>query len=260
MKHLYLLAMITGFLCQSLFAQETTSSQKRLSIGVEFGSNFANTELTGQWSVREGAVNPYYFEYDDYNTGTSFNSLFFGVKSEYALYKDILAVSSGIRYRDFNSSFDRSPYFFLLHKVQGDRTDYLRIKEITEKSHYLGIPIELTCAPDFPLLRNKTWTIAFYTKLGGEVSARLHTSRGIDFHNEAMQQYEKELIKERCRETTPIYASLYYAFGLRFGKPNSVGFNIEGTPPAFVFTNKVSSFMDVKNLGGLQLSLLVPIK
>ena len=260
-KHLYLyLVMAAGLLCPDLFAQEASSPQKRLSIGVEFGTNSANTQLTDQWSVRKGALSPYFYEYDDYNTDASFNSLFFGVKSEYALYKDILSVSSGIRYRDFNTSFDRNPYFFLLHKEQGDRTDYLRIKEITETSHYLGVPIELICAPDFPLLRNKTWSIAFYTKLGGEVGAKLHTSRSIDFYNEAMKQYEEELIKERCREITPIYASLYYAFGLRFGKPNSVRFNIEGTPPAFVFTNKVSSFMNVKNLGGLQLSLLVPIK
>ena len=260
-KHLYLyLVMAVGLLCPDLFAQEVSSPQKRLSIGAEFGTNFANTKLTDQWSVRKGAINPYSFGYDNYNTGASFHSAFYGVKSEYALYKDIFSVSSGIRYRNFNSSYSRSPYFFLLHEVQVNRTDYLRIKEITEKSHYLGVPVEVICAPDFPILRNKTFSIAFYTKLGGEISARLHTSRNIDFQNEAMKQYEDELIKERCRDITPVYASLYYAFGLRFGNVNSVRFNIEGTPPAFVFTNKVSSFMNVKSFGGLQLSLLVPIK
>ena len=261
MKHLYLyLVMAAGLLCPDLFAQEASPSQKRLSIGTEFGSNFANTQLTDQWSVRNSAINPYFFEFDDYDNGASFYSLFFGIKSEYALYKDILSVSSGIRYRSFNSSFSRSPYFFLLHEEQGDRTDYLRIKEITEKSHYLGVPVEVTCAPDFSLFRNRTFSIAFYTKLGGEVSARLQTSRGINFYNKTMQQYEEELITEKCEELTPIYASLYCAFGIRFGNPNSIRFNIEGTPPAFVFTNKVSSFMDVKDFGGLQLSLLIPIK
>jgi len=237
-----------------------TQESKQKFIGIETGIDFLTGDLPLKESIR-GDVPSYY------NTGVATKNLsilfyknYFGIKTEIMLFSDKLGLSGGFRFTNMHASIGKNSYltgtsdfFYLLYNQSGNTTEYLKLKDISQTSNYLGIPVELRY-----LFRN-TDIGRFYIKTGVEFNYRLQTKTNIGFYNEAMNTFQDNVSKMVGQPGS--FSSFFYgAFGLRYGKPSKPAINLELCLPTVVLSKATSGLVIPQSGGGVQVVIQIPIK
>ena len=239
-----------------------TITTPRLRVGVEAGVNLLfDAKINKPPQIRENQ-SYYYDTYDkDYYGGfvsnTQSPSLFYlGLKAEYSLSKRF-AVSTGIRfsYKKAELNSDRD-YFLWRISENKTSTNYVKIKSITQKNYYLGVPMEIRFFPN-----EKDYVVRHYFILGTALNFLLASTNEVAFVNPAMEKHSAE-IASQINEPNFFYGLFYVGIGLKFGKMNYPFGNLEVHFPIATYGNtKSDAFLKMIGYGGaaFRTTLYIPI-
>jgi hypothetical protein len=182
-----------------------------------------------------------------------------GVKAEIKLKGELLGLIGGLRFTRMESSLGKDDYWstradflYLLYAQNGTTTEYLKVKDITQVSEYIGIPLELRIYP------YEYKFIQMYYKIGADFNILLHSKTNTRFFDPAMEKYEAG-VEKIVEDPWPVYASFHLAIGVKIGKPEKPGINIEACAPAAILANFKSSFVIPQAGGGIQLNIRIPL-
>lgn len=233
----------------ALFSQDL----KKLSLNFYGGSKILSPSLNEDWPIRQDVSYGYYS--DEFNAQVNLNGdiAYFGVSPEYLINKH-WSISSGLRFSKYFSSiikddYDRGGFFFLKVSQEDERTDFARIKAIKENSNYIGIPWEVKYTPF--VFRY----FDLHTKLTVELAYRLNTHTDIEFKDEAMKAYQRDVLREIGIKTNPWFSTASLSLGARLKLSKQAYLSCDWVVPAFYMTKNNSSLVHVDNLGGFQLSI-----
>lgn len=226
---------------------------------LETGIDFIHCSASDKDYIR-GEVNPdpYFYE-PSYLVALLYRN-YASAKFEIRAARNLLGILGGIRYTHMESSIGKndywtsqSDYFYLLFQQDGTNTEYLKVKDITQSSNYIGVPLEIRIYP-----YKKQRNFQMYYKFGIDFNMLLNSRTKVKFQNWMMKQYEDD-VEDVIEDPWPFYASLHLAAGLRIGKENKPGVNIEAcAPSAMLYKSKHSSFVFPNAGGGIQLNIRFP--
>jgi hypothetical protein len=206
-------------------------------------------------------------EISSYSAGVSNNNLtslmneqFIGIKSEYFSLNDKIGFSGGLRYTRTNSSIGKNnywlngnDYFYLLYREEGVTTEYLKIKEISQNTDYIGIPVEVRYFPFRPHL------FRFYFKAGANLNYRLNTKTDVVFKDAAMEPYQNE-VTALLQEPASFSSSIYGSAGVRIGRASKPALSFEICLPSLSLTSESTGLVNPIFGGGFQLNYQLPLK
>lgn len=232
-------------------------------LGVETGKIWYENEMLKMDYIR-GDV-PFYYT-GRKSTSYANSSIFLvyaGIKPEFIFFKNKLGITAGLNYTRMKSSIMKGEngsnsndyFFYFLYRQNGVNTEYLKIKEINQKSDYLGIPIEIR----YFLFKPRPFR--FYIKLGAEFSYCLQTKTNVDFLDKAMEIYKQGVI-EKYDQPKAFNTLLNGAVGFRFryGKDSKPEISVEIRILSVFLTSRPSSLADPKNGLGFQFEIQIPLK
>lgn len=243
-------------LCAGL---STAQEPKQMFLGIEAGMTFMSCEMKNMDYVR--AEMPSYPMYNSVNSISSlmYNS-FVGLKPEFFLKNDKFGLAAGLRYTRTNVSIGKNQYwssttnfFYLLYRQDGINTEYLKVKEISQASDCIGIPLEIRYFAYKPRL------FRLYFKLGAEVNFRLKTKTDVLFYDNSMEPYQNDVAKIVGKPES-FSSSLYGAVGLRIGKGSKPSVSIELCAPVVTLNSESSAMVSPIAGGGFQINVQVPYK
>jgi hypothetical protein len=111
----------------------------------------------------------------------------FGVKPEIFLGRNRWGISSGLRFSRYTTALEpRNGAFYWMFRQEGLQTDYLMINKFTQRSYYLGVPLEVRFFPN-----RRELPVQIYFKAGAAVNYRLHTDNGVTFRDPSMNMPER---------------------------------------------------------------------
>jgi hypothetical protein len=250
------------FLCFfSKFTWAQAQEETRLMyVGIETGMTFIESDITNMNSIR-GDVPSYSNGYSTNSLTTLTYKSFIGIKSEIFSLNDRFGLSAGLRYSGIISSLGKGDYmanstnyFYWLYSQDGVNTEYLRVKEINQKSKYIGIPVELRF---FPARRPHLFRI--YAKLGVEINCLLQTKTDVVFYDNAMDPYKNDIIAKIEKPST-FYSSIYGGGGIRIGRDLKPSVSLEICMPYLFLTPESTGLVNPIFGGGFQLNVQIPIK
>lgn len=232
----------------------------KFCFGVETGVKAINSYGLDYTFIREEAV--YYYGY--FNSYSEISMMayvpFVSLKAEYRALSDKLWLSTGIGYSSMNSvmgklskSQGESEYFYLMLCQNQDETYYYRIKEIREKVHYMGIPLDVRYTPFLPRF------FRLYFKFGFEANFKISSEQSVVFHDAEMKKHEDEIL-DLFDQPNSFYAAGTFGVGIQLGKQDKPNIRIEADFPAFMFTPKAFGLMDHAFGGGGRISFVLPLK
>jgi len=251
---------ILAFAARAGAQTEQTVSMPRLRLGFEAGMESSFGGIRKPAAIRESQS--YYYDYDyNYNGGFIPNNqgvTFYdvGVKPEYSINKRI-AVAAGVRFyfNDVTLDSDRD-YFLWRVSRQGTSTDYVKVRNVSQKNYYFGIPLEVKIFP-----REQDFFVRHYFIVGAAFNFLVSSSNGVSFQNPAMKKYTSAVLGQIAKPNT-FLGYLYGGFGLKIGRTNYPFGNMEIHFPVYMWgKNRSDSFARVEDsLGiGIQTSLQIPI-
>jgi len=265
-KNLFLLFAIMCF--GSAEAQELLYEVPKLRIGVEAGVQWFSATTTKPAQIRENRSSYYYGQRDElYYCGfvmreNGLSQYFVGIKPEYSL-THRLTVASGLRFSFINSNIISDKDFFLWQISQDEtHTNYVRIRELRQKSYYFGIPVEFRFFP-----KQMDGFVRQYFVLGALFNFHAFSNTSVDFTNEEMNKYQQQ-IKQDLQKPDLFSSNVYFGIGLKLGKMNHPFGNIEFQFPILYLAKQnqkpmqITSFLERKGVGvggGFNISLKVPI-
>lgn len=144
MKKSVLLTALLVLLIHTLYGQE----KQQMFLYLETGMDFISCAPPDDKEYIRNDVNPNPYMYEStYNMSLLYKG-YAGVKGEIKLHQDLFGLLGGIRYTRMEGSLGRDDYWssgadflYLLYQQQGTTTEYLKVKDITQVSHYLGMPL-----------------------------------------------------------------------------------------------------------------------
>ncbi|MDR1610550.1 MAG: hypothetical protein LBS08_03465 [Candidatus Symbiothrix sp.] len=228
-------------------------------IGFEFG---ISSVFGGTVTPDRIRANKSMYEYDDFYCGfpgpdQDAEIIYGGIKYEYPLWENRLGLSAGLRFSKISSEISPDwsySHFLWLFRQEGQNTDYLSIRSITQKNYYLGVPLELRYF--FP--RRSDSFFKQYVKLGVAVNYRLSTENSIAFYNNEMTQYA-DAVGKQVGKPASFNAYVYPAYGFRLGRIKDFWLNLEFQFPGFLAGKKAHSFIRQDFGVGMQMSLQMPL-
>ncbi|MBK9356853.1 MAG: hypothetical protein IPN08_05615 [Bacteroidales bacterium] len=135
----------------SLSSGAQTPLQKYL--GVEAGIIFISAKMPEIDFIR-GDIPAYPGGYSSTYLKSYMNKGYTGIKGEVLSRNNKFGFSAGLRYIQMNSSVGRNTYwtgntnyFYLMYRQDGVNTEYLKVKELDQRTSYLGIPLEARFSP-----------------------------------------------------------------------------------------------------------------
>ncbi|MDR0872807.1 MAG: hypothetical protein LBN27_04985 [Prevotellaceae bacterium] len=249
-------------LSSSVSAQEETFLIPRLKLGIEAGTTaIFNAATNKPINIRENQS--YYYNYydNDYYSGfvadgQGYNLFYFGLKPEYTVTKR-MAVAAGVRFTFNNSTLNSDRNYFLWKTAEdGLNTDYVRIRDISQRNIFVGVPLEIKLFP-----REIDYFVRHYFIVGTALNFLVSSKNDISYQNSRMEKYNS-LISEQIGKPNNFQGYLYAGFGLKIGRTNHPFGNIEFQFPIYVFDNKrLSSFARTDNSFGIgvQTTLQIPL-
>jgi len=234
------------------------SQEKRIKyFSFETGMDFISCAPPDKDYIRGDVTpNPYYYE-PSYMMALLYKN-YVGAKVEVRLANNKLGLAGGLRFTRMESSLGknsywsgRSDFLYLLYRQQGTVTEYLKIKEISQVTNYLGIPLELRVYP------YAEHFIQLYYKIGADFNVRVRKKTTVDFYDPAMQTYEKE-VGRVVEDPWTFYSTVQLAIGLKIGKTPISGINIEACAPVAILANYKSTFVTPQAGGGFQVNVRFP--
>lgn len=248
---------MTLLLCIAGRGMSQEARQKYLD--VETGLDFLSSNLLFKDNIR-GEM-PQYYSMDE--SGRHVSNVYFkdylGVKAEIFSLNQKLSFSAGLRYTRGHSYLGKNTYsssstfFYLLYRQDGTTTEYLKVRDISQKSDYAGIPLEFRFFA-FPLE-----PFLFYLKAGVEFDFRMQTRTDVKFYDSAMNSYRSD-ISNLVGTPRSFTSSLYGMVGISWGKPFKPTINIEVSLPTVFLTPETSGLVNPEAGTGIRLTILVPFK
>ena len=233
----------------------------RLRLGVEVGVNLLfEGGINKPPQIRESRS--YYSDGDgDFHCGFVFPSqnftIFnFGIKPEYMLNKRFM-VSAGARF-SFNKAVLNSDRDYFLWKISETETNtnYVKIKSITQKNYYVGVPLEIRFFPS-----GRDYPVRQYFIVGTALNFLAASNSEVAFQNIAMEKYASEVLSQ-IKEPNLFYGLFYVGAGLKIGKMDKPFGNIEAHFPIATYGNTESDAF-TKMIGyagfGFRATLYVPL-
>lgn len=225
---------------------------------IEAGMDFISCAPPDDKEYIRGDVNPAPVYYETSYMSALFYKTYAGVKAEFRAQNGLLGLLTGLRLTRTESSLgkndywtSRSDFLYLLYRQQETTTEYLKVRDITQVSEYLGIPLEMRIYP------YESRTIQLYYKIGFDFNVLLHSNTKTRFFDPGMDVFEKG-VEDIVEDPWPVYATFHLAIGLKIGKPENPGINIEACVPQFLIANYNESLVAPEIGGGIQLNLRIP--
>jgi hypothetical protein len=257
-----ILAGVFLFASSLVLAQEEIISMPRIHLGIEAGITNAIGITTNKPSnIRENKS--YYSDYYDYDYYCGFvpdiptlDLYYLGLNLEYTV-NERLTVATGIRFTFSHSDLDSDREYFLWKTTESDlSTNYVKIKKISQKNIFFGMPLELKFFP-----RKRDYFVRHYFVLGTVMNFLVSSKNEISYANHNMEKYNS-LISGQTGKPNVFQSYLYVGFGLKVGRTNHPFGNIEIHFPVYMFDNKkLSSFAEAKDTFGIGIrtTLQIPI-
>lgn len=185
------------------------------------------------------------------------SSIHGGVAAEFQSKNDKFRWAAGLRYKRTTSTLQRTPfsfsnkYFYVIGNETETTTEYFRVKEISQKSEYLGLETDLRF---FPFGRH---LFTIYFKGGIEIDYHLKSSTSAVFHNSSMNQFQ-DVVDQRVSSPQDLMAIFHSAGGVEIGKKSDFRFRFELGPSIFLTDQSsglVSSVAGFNIMFGVQLAL-----
>jgi hypothetical protein len=252
-------ACLLSLLC---FRFDISDAQaKRLQyIGVEMGSTFIQSEMSEMDFIR-GDVPAYYMGYNAKSLTSLSYKNFAGIKYEIFSVNDRLSILTGLRISHMVNSIGKNNYwsnnvnyFYWLYRQDGTNTEYLLVKDIIQKSDYIGIPVEVKY-----FTGRRPRKMQLYVKVGTEMNYLVNTRTGIVFDNPAMNIYQKDLTA-MVEKPGKFFSSIYGGVGFKIGRDQKPSLSLEACGPYYIFTSKSAGLLHPIIGGGFQLNVQIPIK
>ncbi len=284
MRKYYLLTLMLFSLIKTS-AQEITEKTTKTStirLGLEVGYDYFEAEAKDVENIYSKYTYSSFFYFCPPTDFKNMEAAYIGIKPEFLFAKNRWGVAAGIRISQYSSRFNIKEYdekkdgwhFILFYD---DEYSYSSLTNITQKSYFVGIPLELkyflikadklfqpyiklsTCF-NFPVYtRNdlKVWSI--YDSHGnfyhGEKFATLP-----DLHNEFDKGYIINAVRQQLGTPDILNIRTSLALGLKIGRSRYPFGNIEIHIPVIFNAKNVSSFVTPESGLGFQCSLQIPLK
>jgi hypothetical protein len=236
-----------------IHAQEASSKY----FGIDAGMDFIGCKAPEKDYIRAESFS--YMENDatDNLKGLLYKS-YFGVKAEFQTKNGKFGILSGIRYNRLNGSIGKDQYwynspefFYLTFYQDASTTEYLKVKEINQKSDYIGIPLELRI---YPFNKKK---VRIFFKAAAEFNFLMKTNTDVVFINDEMEVYEDDVAKI-VGDPQSFYSLFYLSAGLKIGNNSKPGFSLEACLPSFFLTPDALEMLDPTVGIGFQLNFQLP--
>jgi hypothetical protein len=262
-KNLIITCFVLLFAAQMQAQTEELITTPRFRLGIELGADALFGEANKLPQIRENRS--YYHYYDDYDYYCGFiydenetDFFYIGVKPEYLIHRRV-AVAMGIRFSFNQIVYDSDKEYFLWKlRESGDglNTSYLRIKDITQRNYYVGIPMEIKIFP-----REMDYFVRHYFILGAVFNFLVASTNDVSFKNPAMNKYTSE-VSNQIDGLSTFHGNLYGGFGLKIGRTNHPFGNIEfHFPVVMLASDKPNSLLKTDGAFGFgfQTSLQIPL-
>jgi hypothetical protein len=184
---------------------------------------------------------------------------YYGLKYEKRFMANKISWSSGIRYTRTDASIgkdtywsSKTDYFYFLFDQLGTTTEFLRVKSITQLSHYIGVPIELRIYP------YEDRKVQLYYKIAMDFNILLGSKTRFEFHDRLMEP-NSDRAAALVEDPWKFYATALLAVGLKIGDSSKPGVNIEACIPSTVLHSSNNSFIDPIYGAGLQINVRFPL-
>jgi hypothetical protein len=243
---------------QTEFPEAARKKKHNIRIGFEAGVDSYFSDIKKPALMRE--FNSDLSErYDVFYNGAdqTFTSMGLGIKPEFFFGKNRWGISTGLRFSRYLTTLEpRHDFFYWMVSQEGLLTDYLTIRKCSQKSYYLGIPLEMrffTNRRDLPF--------QIYFKVGSAVNYRLLTDNKIIFREPSMDKYAGA-VDEGIGKPDRFHVYVYPAIGFKIGRyrtGHSPWFNLEFHVPGILFQSSVSSFSKSKTGLGASLTVQIPL-
>ena len=258
---LLLLCLSTLF----LFAQQSQETVvekfpgNRFYIGIESGIKSYNAFEREYDFIREDAAYypSYYGGYSALSL-TSFSS-YLAINAEYRMLSNHVWISAGMQYSTMNSSISKysgsshhDEYFYILLNQQDNDSYYYRVTDLSYKSKYIGIPLDIYLSP----LTSKY--VSLYAKLSTDLNFRVATDKQALFYLEEMNSKETEIL-DLFDEPNSYYATAGFGGGMLIGQKDKINIRLEADLVSVMLTPEAFGLVD-QNMGfGCNVSFLMPI-
>ena len=207
-RWLGLFAILISGTCHS-FSQENRLKY----VGVESGMTFIESEIPDMNSIR-GDI-PNYYTYTSSNLTSLSHIWYAGAKSEIFSLNDRFGLQSGIRFSQLSNTIGKDEYwgsgtnyFYWLFRQEGTETEFLKVKEILQKTSYLGIPVEIRY-----FVSRRPHVFQLYGKLGAVLDFRVKTNTNVVFKDPAMEPNGKE-VSNQIKKPGIVSFAMYAGCGI----------------------------------------------
>jgi hypothetical protein len=232
------------------WSQDSTPQDSRIKlIGIEAGIDFLGGAPEHEYIRAETS---YYGEAEK-NLESLSHKRYTGIKAEIRSRNNKFGLSAGLRYTYIKSSVGKASYysttsdfFYFMTRQTDNSIEYLKVEEINESSHYIGIPLKVNWYP-FP-----EHFFTFYFNAGLEFNYRVSTKTNVVFTNSEMNPFS-DAVTDRLEQPRNVTSIIGTSVGVKIGQSKKVICTIEAGPSGFL-SNRTSSIVDLKGGFGAQLN------
>jgi len=220
-----------------------------------FGETIIPDQVMSPQSIKTKENATYYGIYD-YTIDKAIHKKYVGIKYEALFMKNRLGVSSGLRFYQMSGLLEHDKYhssfMWLLHQDE-QSADYVAIRSINQKSHYVCVPLEIRF---FPKKRDRLFKN--YFKIGGSFNYRYSTNYKIDFQESQMSKYAVE-VGNTIQKPCTFSGFVFPAVGFKWGRNNYPWFNLEFQFPGLLIAQRKHAFVEPDVGFGMQFAVLIPL-
>lgn len=242
----YLLSFTWVFSVFCGYAQ-STSNPTNIKIGVEFGINGLTSNPTSSLEFRKSHLPTY----SSNSLQTTCEQGYINTLADFSFWNHKLWISTGISYSQINSQISgpNNSEFFYIQYEQPSAIQMLRVKNITQTNHYVGIPL------DVRVMISPYGRVKMYVKTGIQLYGRVNSKQSVEFVNSEMQKYE-EVILNSFNTSNNLMSFIYPGFGFVIGNHEGIHCRLELNIPINLTPNSYGINQPVAGGGGSALFLI----
>jgi hypothetical protein len=170
-----------------------------------------------------------------------------------------IGFTTGIRYSALTTDITGSVanninYFYLRYGEDGPDARFARVTSITEATHFLGLPLEITYAPIERL------GAKYFVRAGLEPIYRLKNNTQIHFHNPEMENHQEDVATAIPSPLDALNAKFYGAVGLSINRNNRFSITLEALFASGFLQKEAFSLTYSEGFSGFRVSYGIPVK
>jgi len=225
-----------------------------INFDIETGFNTVGADNMSLSRMRNSSVaDDDWCRFDIYDYDSRINNFYIGVKPEFAIFNK-LSVDAGLRFTYTQSDYDNDDrrFSYWLVEQNEDKTSLIRVRDIEQKSYWIGIPIDIRFVPcDLD-------QTSVYIKAGCAMNMRVATHNNVKTYSRDMKHYEKT-IEKQIENPNNFALPIWMGVGIQFGRDGA--FCIEMTFPYIVEFAKMSSLCEADHTAfGMQFTYRLPYR